>query len=239
MDSLTYEFTLPVAEVFGPTLQGEGPHAGKLVQFVRLGGCNLACSWCDTPYTWDASRFNLRDENPPTSVSDVLVRLRGGVTTVITGGEPLIHQRTEAWVALLHGLAARDCPIHVETNGTIAPDCVTRNHVDHYSVSPKLPNAGLHRRGQSPSLSDRWLFVARSASVVFKYVCLDRADVVAAVEHSRVNDWPLDWVWVMPEGRTADELAARWPEIASAAVFCGVNASHRLHILAWGDTRGT
>jgi len=49
--------TLRVAELFGPTVQGEGPAAGERAAFVRLSGCPLACAWCDTPYTWDAGRF--------------------------------------------------------------------------------------------------------------------------------------------------------------------------------------
>ena len=81
--------TLPISEVFGPTLQGEGPHAGRTVQFIRLGGCNLSCSWCDTPYTWDASRFNLRQELTPMSVQEILDRIIPGVPIVLSGGEPL------------------------------------------------------------------------------------------------------------------------------------------------------
>lgn len=231
--------SLPVAEVFGPTLQGEGPHAGQLVQFVRLGGCNLACSWCDEPQTWDGSRFVLRDENPMTAVAEVLSQLRGGMTTVVTGGEPLIHQRSDAWAALLHGLHASGCPIHVETNGTVVPTRVTMHHVDHYSVSPKLGNAGSHRRGQSPLLADGWLRVIGSSSAVLKFVCLDEDDVVEATVIAREYGWPLEQVWVMPEGRTEAELAFRWPVIASAAVRHGVNATNRLHVLAWGDQRGT
>ena len=42
-----------VSEVFGPTVQGEGPSCGRIATFVRLGRCDLRCSWCDTPYTWD------------------------------------------------------------------------------------------------------------------------------------------------------------------------------------------
>ena len=49
---------LVVAEVFGPTFQGEGPSTGQRAGFVRLGRCNLDCSWCDTPYTWDWERFD-------------------------------------------------------------------------------------------------------------------------------------------------------------------------------------
>ena len=43
--------TLVVAEVFGPTVQGEGPSAGRRASFIRLGGCNLHCDWCDTKFT--------------------------------------------------------------------------------------------------------------------------------------------------------------------------------------------
>src|SRR4029450_7825218 len=49
---------LVVSEVFGPTFQGEGPSVGRRAGFVRLGRCNLDCSWCDTPYTWDWERHD-------------------------------------------------------------------------------------------------------------------------------------------------------------------------------------
>ena len=67
--------SLVVSEIFGPTIQGEGQYAGQLVAFIRLGGCNLACSWCDTPYTWDASRFDLRNEMTRTPVNEILERV--------------------------------------------------------------------------------------------------------------------------------------------------------------------
>ena len=66
---------LPVSEVFGPTIQGEGPHAGRRVYFVRLGGCNLSCSWCDSAYTWDGETYDLREELTPSTALDVLARL--------------------------------------------------------------------------------------------------------------------------------------------------------------------
>lgn len=64
------DHSLVVSEVFGPTHQGEGPHAGQLCAFVRLMGCNLSCSWCDTPYTWDASRYDLKAEGHRMTVED-------------------------------------------------------------------------------------------------------------------------------------------------------------------------
>ena len=66
---------LVVAEVFGPTFQGEGPSAGRRAMFLRLGRCNLDCAWCDTPYTWDWSRFDPAVELHRRTVDDVMSEL--------------------------------------------------------------------------------------------------------------------------------------------------------------------
>ena len=67
--------TLVVNEVFGPTVQGEGPSAGRRCGFVRLGRCNQACTWCDTAYTWDWARYDPAVELHELSVEEVLARL--------------------------------------------------------------------------------------------------------------------------------------------------------------------
>src|SRR5919204_789570 len=91
----TEDGCLSVAEVFGPTFQGEGPSLGRLCGFVRLGGCNLQCTWCDTPYTWDwtgvtGRAYDPRVELKQHSTSDVLAELdaMGVPMVVITGGAP-------------------------------------------------------------------------------------------------------------------------------------------------------
>lgn len=235
---MTDDLSLPLAEVF-TSLQGEGPHAGRLMQFVRLGGCNLSCSWCDTPYTWDSSRFDLRVEVPRTSVAEVLERIEPGLPVVLTGGEPLIHQRSQGWWQLLEGIGYRECEIHVETNGTVAPSVGTDAWVSHYSVSPKLANAGAHKPAQSARLADGWTRAMQRGAAVLKFVVRDASEVADAVVYARLAGWPRRLVWVMPLGRTEVELRERWPAVARAAVEHGVNASHRLHVLAFGDTRGT
>ena len=85
---------LVVSEVFGPTWQGEGPSLGRRCGFVRLGRCNLACTWCDTPYTWDWERYDPRVELHRRMVTEVVSELDAMKIdmVVISGGEPLLQQ---------------------------------------------------------------------------------------------------------------------------------------------------
>ena len=231
--------TLPVTELFGPTLQGEGPYAGRLASFIRLGGCNLACSWCDSAFTWDATRYDLRVEIAARTVDEILAELDPlPPTVVITGGEPLLYADSQPFSDLLNGLRSGGASIHVESNGTRFPSAEVLALIDVVVLSPKLANAGPHKPSQDPRLDPHWLTYANHAEVYLKYVCESRADVELAVARSTAAGWPLHRVWVMPQAAGVDELAARWPEIASAAATAGVNATSRLHLLAWGNARG-
>src|SRR5690625_5204731 len=115
------EALVHIAEVFGPTIQGEGPATGHTCMFIRLGGCNLRCGGCDTPYTWDGARYDLRREITPVPAAEVVaeVATRAGQAgrrpnlVVLTGGEPLIHQHTSGMHALVTGLAGHGFTVHV------------------------------------------------------------------------------------------------------------------------------
>lgn len=87
--------TLPVMEAFY-TLQGEGFHQGRAAYFIRLGGCDVGCFWCDVKDSWDASK------HPQYSVTQIVDEAKKypGRLAVITGGEPLLHDLTELTVAL-------------------------------------------------------------------------------------------------------------------------------------------
>src|SRR5436190_6210156 len=78
--------SLPVMESFY-TLQGEGYHKGKAAYFIRLGGCDVGCVWCDVKDSWDASK------HPHQSVGQMVesAATHPGRLAVITGGEPLMH----------------------------------------------------------------------------------------------------------------------------------------------------
>ena len=225
----------PVVEMFGPTIQGEGPFAGRNAVFLRLGGCNLACSWCDTPYSWDGERFNLRKEMTNYSVPEIMERMPHGGSCVITGGEPLLHQVNAWWRNLLYELRMRYGTLHLETNGTIEPITATIDLCDHISVSPKLPNAGRHRGHQRPDIWPGWVDIQ---DAILKFVVEDEADVEIAVLRAAGLGFSRDRVWVMPQGITKDELDKRWPIIAESAARHGIHATHRLQVLAWDAERG-
>lgn len=230
---------LPISEVFTPTVQGEGPFAGRSASFVRFMGCNLSCSWCDTAYTWDAERFDLRATTQWLTVTDIMERLIPHTQIVVlTGGEPLLQQDQPAFQALIHALVDAGHTIHVETNGTQLPNSLLMSYCEAIIVSPKLGNAGAHRGHQDPTPHRDLGIFAHRPNMYLKVVCRDRSDVTLAADLAQRLKWPPPRVWVMPEGTTTTELADRWPGIVAAAAEYGINATHRLHVLAWGTERG-
>ena len=109
MMSETKTATLPVMEHFY-TIQGEGFHQGRAAYFIRLGGCDVGCVWCDVKDSWDAGRHPLRAiEDLVTEIKQYPVKI-----AVVTGGEPLMHDLTE----LTQQLQAAGLRTHMETSGS-------------------------------------------------------------------------------------------------------------------------
>lgn len=231
---------LAVSEVFGPTLQGEGPYAGHPAVFLRLARCNLSCTYCDTPFTWDwqgrnGVRFDPVKEVRKMKAKDVAVEVAKLGTPdrhllVVTGGEPLLQQAALDDV-LSH---LKGWTVQVETNGTRAPEPWLSAGVETFVVSPHLANAGTHQQGVIPEVLEAF---SHGGNAVFKFVVSSMSDVAAVVE---VEDacGLYGKVWVMPEGRTplAIEQGLRW--LAPIAVERGWRLSGRLHVTVWGDKRG-
>lgn len=230
---------LPFVEAFGPTLQGEGPAAGRVSDFLRFGGCNLSCSWCDSAYTWNARDYDLREEITMMTPAQVLdAAPNKAPLMIVTGGEPLLNQHKDTFIDVLDGIRARGQLIHIETNGTILPNPQVQALVDTFIVSPKLAHAGAHKRTQDPKLHPGWGTLHPAVNAHMKVVVEEPADIDTTVDLATNHHWPLDKVWVMPEGTTTETLTRRWPWVAQDAANAGINASHRLHVLAWNDERG-
>jgi 7-cyano-7-deazaguanosine (preQ0) biosynthesis protein QueE len=222
--------TLTVNEVFGPTIQGEGPSAGHRAGFLRLGRCNESCSWCDEPQSWDWSKFDPSVELRERTTADLLAELDAMDVdlVVITGGEPLLQQRQLA--TLIDACRDRGWRVEVETNGTIVPTLP----VTQWNVSPKLENAGMTlERRYRPDVLRAFEATGRAA---FKFVVTDPVELneVQAI----VDDCGLSNVWIMPEGTDASIITARMAELADDVIKRGWHLTPRLHILIWGDRRG-
>lgn len=230
--------SLVLSEVFGPTIQGEGPSTGRRCSFIRLGGCNLSCSWCDQPETWDATRYDLRATLTRTPVGDIVRRALEGAPglVVISGGEPLLHQHQPGWSDLLTALFTAGVEVEVETNGTIPPTASTIERVTRFNCSPKLAHAG---DTGSKRINGKALAVLRwSGRVAFKFVCQGLEDLEEVARFSRDHNIPERLVWIMPEGTTTPELNERLALLADPAICAGYNLTNRLHVALWGTEKG-
>lgn len=102
------EQALPVMEHFY-TIQGEGYHQGRAAYFIRLGGCDVGCVWCDVKESWEESK------HPLVKINDLIIAIKKTPATliVITGGEPLMHDLT----ALTKKLKENEFELNIETSG--------------------------------------------------------------------------------------------------------------------------
>jgi len=121
---------LPLMEAFY-TIQGEGYHSGTAAYFLRIGGCDVGCHWCDVKESWDA------DLHPPTSIADILKGIAeySVDTVVITGGEPLMWNLDK----LTSSLKEKGLKVHLETSGAYPYS----GSFDWVCVSPKKMQAPL------------------------------------------------------------------------------------------------
>ncbi len=125
---------LPVMEHFY-TIQGEGYHAGKAAYFIRLGGCDVGCHWCDVKESWDPTLHPLMNTEEIAETAAKYCK-----TIVLTGGEPLMWNLK----ILTSKLKELGCTIHIETSGAYPMS----GHLDWITLSPKktgLPLADIYK----------------------------------------------------------------------------------------------
>lgn len=114
---------LPVMEHFY-TIQGEGAHTGKAAYFIRLGGCDVGCHWCDVKESWNPEKHQLMNAEEVAETAAKCCK-----TIVLTGGEPLMWNLD----ILTNRLKSLGCTIHIETSGAYPMS----GHLDWITLSPK------------------------------------------------------------------------------------------------------
>ncbi|MCS4486430.1 7-carboxy-7-deazaguanine synthase QueE [Staphylococcus americanisciuri] len=176
---------IPVLEIFGPTIQGEGQVIGRKTMFVRTAGCDFRCSWCDSKFTWDGS---MRDEIELLSAEEIWQRLKniGGDCfdhVTISGGNPALLKNLQSFVDLCD---TRGIQLALETQGTKFQPWMYQIH--NLTISPKPPSSGMD---QDLAQLDTVIAQCRPSSLSLKVVVFDEADLTfAQTIHKRYSDLP-------------------------------------------------
>lgn len=243
--ALTLATTAPGEPEIFTSLQGEGPSAGRPCAFIRLSRCNLACSWCDTAYTWrftgdnrlhrDDIAFDRAANQMTLSEEDVAARIAalGRDRLVITGGEPLLQG--PALARMLGHL--KDIHVEVETNGTVTPHAELDPLVHQYNVSPKLAHSG--NPAELALIPERLKAWAADPRAFVKFVVAQPEDLEEVLAIQRESSIPSDRIFLMPEGRDTETISARGRWLAEICSENEFSFSDRLQIHLFGDTRGT
>lgn len=227
---------MKISEIFY-SVQGEGMLTGVPSVFVRTSGCNLRCTWCDTPYTsWSPEGVDM-------SVADIVaeVRRHPAAHVVVTGGEPMIQPAIAELTQLLH-----DAGLHitVETAGTVwAPVAC-----DLLSISPKLANSTPLEReaGRWVAMHERLRHqpdVLRRLMAEYpyqlKFVIAAPADIEEVERMIDSVSADRSRVVLMPEGIDSTTLCERGRWLVEICKERGYRFSPRLHVMLWGNRRGT
>jgi len=233
--------SLPISETF-VSIQGEGKLTGVPSWFCRVSGCNLRCSWCDTPYaSWEP-------EKTVRTIEELVIEAKnsGVAHAVLTGGEPMMFAEL---VDLSRGLSEAGMHITVETAGTLVlPELVC----DLMSLSPKLANSTPIDDPRDPSGAwakrheERRLnfdsineLIASTRDRQLKFVVSNPDDLteIESVLGNIHGYQPAD-VMLMPEGVTVPSPGdIAW--VVDACVARGWSYCPRVHVQLFGDTRGT
>jgi len=252
---------MKVSDIFH-SIQGEGVTAGYPAIFIRLGGCNLSCWFCDTKYTWlfskeqanhvkeDIKRLqapiprDLKVYNPDFELKEmkpeeIIKRINKFKCDrlVVTGGEPMLQQREllDLFVKMKDNTSVKY--IEVETNGTILPDILIRKHVSQWNVSPKISSSG--------NKKELWLnpdvlifFSQIPHKAWFKFVITSQKDMKEVFKLIRDYNLMPDRIILMPEATTSQELKAKSQWLINICKKHNFIFGNRIHVQVWGQQRG-
>jgi len=216
---------MKICETF-VSFQGE-INVGRFAFFIRLAGCNLNCSFCDSKYA--------HNESVEMDVDDLLKQAEHFHTVVITGGEPFLQK--EEVGKFIERLINRvsDIRIEIETNGTIRPIKIGKYKNITYNVSLKLTNSNNDLKNRLVPSSIQWFNEMNSN---FKFVVNGEDDVDEV--NMLIKDYGIKKqnIYLMPQGKTTQEQLEKMDDVIKLAKINGYNFSPRFQVLLWGDKRG-
>lgn len=215
------------------SIQGEWPYIWIPSTFIRLNGCNLACSFCDTKYTFrrDMKEFYEAKNYTPLEVVDLIEKAREAKNVdksvpyniVITGWEPLLQMNAiEELIDVLPWWA----DIQIETNGTIHPTKKILLHCD-IICSPKLKSSW-----NAPAIRDA-MYKKLSDKCTFKFVCSTEEDIEEVMEFMDKFYVNTGQVYIMPEGITMEDNHKSFQRIIKKVLEYWLVVTPRLQNIIW------
>lgn len=234
---------MKVNEIF-TSIQGEGPNTGKLSCFIRLSGCNLRCSLCDSKHSWglggDAIEMSIDEIIAEMKIRHMAVPFNN---VVITGGEPFVHQEgLKALISNIHYNGFYNATIEIETNGSLVNKLSVLPYLS-INVSPKLKSFKQDYDiipYSQDSLRSYAEFYRMSGCL--KFVVSDKSlyDDIEEIRdiQTAMSGIPSKCIYLMPEGIDPVDQAESIKNIIDKTKHLGYNYSLRQHIIIWGNTRG-
>lgn len=228
---------IPIREIFGPTIQGEGLHAGRLATFIRVAGCDSRCEWCDTKYAWDVADTRVKMMSAEQIAESVIRKPSLNRLVVITGGNPCIYDLH----MVIDMLKESDYEIHIETQGTIIPAWLSK--VDFVSLSPKRSyvEGGFYATAGERSIIKGMIKELGDTPHQLKFVIGNDCEYTLALEMAKSN--PLEVVMFQP--KYTDGIPNSESITALADKICNdvrippnVCFMPQLHRVIWGDANG-
>lgn len=238
---------IPVLEVFGPTIQGEGMVIGKKTMFVRTAGCDYSCDWCDSAFTWDGSA---KDEIVQMNANEVWQRLnelaKGNFSHVtISGGNPALLKNLDLLISMLK---ENKIEVAIETQGSVWQDWFLE--VDDLTISPKPPSSKMKTNYDVlDSIISKLVVADRRANMSLKVVVFDDVDFeYAKAIAKQYPDIPFYLQVGNSDVETYDnQLLTKillekyeWliDKVISDKEFNNARVLPQLHTLVWGNKRG-
>ena len=232
---------IPVMEIFGPTIQGEGMVMGQKTMFVRTAGCDYSCLWCDSKFTWDGTGKSVALH--ATEIVEKLIETGGHNFSHVTisGGNPALHKGIGELVTLCH---QQGWKIAIETQASIWQEWLLA--IDDITLSPKLPSSGMVT---DVAKLDEFMDKLAGAHVSLKIVVFNQRDFVYAENlHQRYPAIPFflqtgneDTV-TMNDEKLVSTLLARYEQLIDlhiqSPIMNDVKVLPQLHTLVWGNKRG-
>lgn len=245
MTSDKSETHIRVAEIFGPTIQGEGPLIGLPTVFVRTGGCDYRCAWCDSLHAVDTQYRHDWEPMTAKAVWEKVQVLSANTPLMVSlsGGNPAIQPLGDL-IALGKSSGYR---FALETQGSLAREWFSE--LDVLIISPKPPSSGMEMDWQR--LSDCIARAGEGTEVALKIVIFDEADYAfARAVSARHGGLPL---YLQPGNHTPPPADAHYAPIdiegmmrrmrwlinkVAADAWFSVRVLPQLHVLVWGNKRG-